>query len=117
MNAARRPFLALLLLACFLRVLAPEAWILALHQHAHTTEEPAHAPAFAHKGKALLSAKHQHCAVEQFYGRAFQLAVPVVVPGPLGPRTYVPVWRLLALRAAYWQPRGPALLRGPPAQA
>jgi len=77
-----RSRLALLLLLCFMRVLLPEAWVLELHAHQHTTEEPTQI-AGAFKGKALLSVKHQHCAVDHFYDVPFQpaslLELPVIV--------------------------------------
>ncbi len=82
LRLALRPYLALLLLLCLVRTLLPEAWILALHPHAHTTDEPAQALAFRHKGKTLISPKHQHCEVEQFYNVAFQAAAPMAVPQP-----------------------------------
>ncbi|SHK05250.1 hypothetical protein [Hymenobacter psychrotolerans] len=74
-----RSRLALLLLLCFTRVLLPEAWILNLHSHEHTTEEPAQIPG-AFKGKAVLSVKHQHCDVDHFYDVPFQPAPPVELP-------------------------------------
>ena len=114
---ALRSYVAVFLLLCFVRVQLPEAWILALHRHGHTTEEPAHAPAFVHKGKALFSVKHQHCPVEQFYDGAFQLAAPVVVPRPLAVSVYASPELPRAAQAAAWRATGPASLRGPPAQA
>lgn len=74
-----RSRLALVLLLCFTRVLLPEAWILNLHAHQHTTEEPTQAPG-ALKGKTVLSAKHQHCDVDHFYDVPFQPAPPVELP-------------------------------------
>ena len=78
---AFRSRLALVLLLCFVRVLLPDAWVLALHQHAHTTEEPTQAIGWP-KGKALLSAKHQHCDADQFFKSAFEpaAALPIVEP-------------------------------------
>jgi len=78
---ALRSHLATLLLLCFVRVLLPDAWILALHQHQHTTEEPAHALLVgnAAKGKLLLTAKHQHCQTDHFNHSSFQLASPLEV--------------------------------------
>jgi hypothetical protein len=68
-----RSRLALVLLLCFTRVLLPEAWVLSLHHHQHTTEEPAQAPG-ALKDKSVVSAKHQHCDVDHFYDVPFQPA-------------------------------------------
>lgn len=111
---ALRSRLALLLLLCLTRTLLPEAWVLALHAHAHTTAEPAPARALAGKGKALLSAKHLHCEVEQFYNAAFQPAVPVAMPAPrVAPRYAAP--RVgLAVRPVLGQRLPQPALRGPP---
>ncbi|SNC77347.1 hypothetical protein SAMN06265337_3930 [Hymenobacter gelipurpurascens] len=74
-----RSRLALVLLLCFARVLLPDAWVLALHAHEHTTEEPTQARNWP-KEKALLSAKHQHCDVDQFYKELFQTPEPLALP-------------------------------------
>jgi predicted RecB family nuclease len=111
---ALRSHLALLLLLCLTRTLLPEAWVLALHPHAHTTEEPAQAAVFVEKGKALLSTKHQHCAVEQFYDVAYQAGAPVLVPVPAGRLAFAG----LAVPAVLGQPgaaRREPVGRGPPA--
>lgn len=107
-----RPHFALLLLLCFGRTLLPEAWVLALHAHQHTTEEPAFKkPA---QSQPLLSAQHQHCQVEQFYDVPFQAAVPVELTLPYPTPRYQPlaVATTLASAAAV---RRSLLLRGPPA--
>lgn len=67
-----------------MRVLLPEAWVLALHPHQHTTEEPAQQASLAApaKGKHLLTGKHTHCHEESLYDAAFQPAAPVLVPSP-----------------------------------
>ena len=114
---ALRSHLALLLLLCLVRTLLPEAWILALHPHAHTVEEPAQAPAFRHKGKALISARHQHCDVEQFYNVAFHAAVPVVVPAPRVARRYAATPPLPPVRPAAGEVLFARSLRGPPRRA
>jgi len=82
LRLALRPYIALLLLLCLVRTLLPEAWVLALHTHEHTTEEPAFAKIRPVRGKALLTAKHTHCQTEQFYNVPFQAAPPVAVPLP-----------------------------------
>ncbi|UOQ73676.1 hypothetical protein [Hymenobacter cellulosilyticus] len=64
------------MLLCFMRVLLPDTWVLALHAHEHTKEETTQLPGST-KGKALLSAKHQHCAVDHFYDVPFQAASPL----------------------------------------
>jgi hypothetical protein len=110
---ALRSHIALLLLLCLTRTLLPEAWVLALHPHAHTTEEPAQAPVFVEKGKALVSVMHQHCDVEQFYDVAYQAGAPVLVPAP----TARAVFAELAVPAELGQPvaaRCERVGRGPP---
>jgi hypothetical protein len=112
--SAFRSHLALLLLLCLVRTLLPEAWILALHPHQHTTEEPAQAPAFRHKGKALISARHQHCDVEQFYNVVYQAGAPVALPTPhVAPRYPVAV-PLPPVRAVAGELLFARSLRGPP---
>ena len=112
-----RLLLAWLLLLCLTRTLLPEAWVLALHRHEHTTVEPAQASAFRRTGKALLSAQHQHCPVEQFYDVAYQASVPVIVPGPrLAPR-YVVAPAQPPVRPAAGKMLFARSLRGPPRRA
>ena len=111
---ALRAHIALLLLLCLGRTLLPEAWVLALHAHAHTIEEPAQAPAFRHKGKALVSTEHQHCAVDHLYDVPFLLSAPVVVPVP-AVRPCFATAAVPTLATAPWIARQPAQLRGPPA--
>ncbi|AII51676.1 hypothetical protein [Hymenobacter sp. APR13] len=106
-----RSRLAILLLLCFTRVLLPEAWVLNLHAHEHTTEEPTQLPG-SFKNKALLSAKHQHCAVDHFCNVPFQLATTVQLPEVF--RVYE---RSVAtpVTAVWWADLcRPADLRGPP---
>lgn len=109
---ALRSRLAILLLLCFTRVLLPDAWVLALHAHQHTTEEATPAPS-TQKAKALLSAKHQHCPVDHFYDVPFQPAVPLeftLFTSYEAPTT--------ALGTSVWLPASQftADLRGPPGQ-
>ena len=82
-----RPYLALLLLLCLVRTLLPEAWVLALHRHAHTTEKLA-ATRRPTTGQEALSPRHTHCHAEQFYNVPFVPAVPVRVPHPPVPARY-----------------------------
>ncbi|WP_162550119.1 hypothetical protein [Hymenobacter nivis] len=110
----RRQLCAAFLLLCFVRVLPPEAWVLALHAHAHTTAEPARRASFGPaKGKALLSGQHRHCHEESFYDAAFQPAAPLVVPGP---RRSAVVGVLTPFAASVWAEVVAAqrCLRGPP---
>ena len=112
-----RPYIAWLLLLCLVRVLLPEQAVLALHAHEHTTFEPAHTTAFRHTGKALLSARHQHCAVEQFYDVAYQPAPPVLLPVPPDARRCAVAEALPPERAALGDALFARSLRGPPARA
>lgn len=109
----RRQLLALFLLLCLVRTLLPEAWVLALHPHEHTTEEPAHAAGWA-KGKLLIGKQHQHCEVEQFYNVAYQAAPPLLLPLPPAPLCYAPLPAPADVRPAVPVRAGPAALRGPP---
>ncbi|MCB2378728.1 hypothetical protein LGH70_14090 [Hymenobacter sp. BT635] len=109
---ALRSRLAILLLLCFTRVLLPDAWILALHSHEHTLEETAPPPGVS-KAKAVLSAKHQHCAVDHFFDVPFQAAVPLeftLFTSYQAPKaeSVASVWRAAAPATAD--------LRGPPCQ-
>ena len=111
--SALRSHIALLLLLCLTRTLLPDTWILALHGHAHTTEEPAQAPAFRHKGKALVSNQHKHCPVENLYSVPFLPSAPVVVPEP-ATRPCFATAPVPTVATAPWIARQPAQLRGPP---
>lgn len=106
-----RPYLALLLLLCLLRTLLPEAWVLALHRHAHTTEEVA--PTRRLTGQELLSAQHTHCHAEQFYSVPFTPALPVRLPWPRVRAAYRPLAVPTQLAASAVALRRTAL-RGPP---
>ena len=108
-----RPYLALLLLLCLTRTLLPEAWILALHTHEHTTEEPAARPSKRRPGQTLLSGKHTHCQTEQFYQVPFQPAPLVAVPLPRHRLSYRPLVVPTQLACSAAMLRRTAL-RGPP---
>ena len=109
----RRKLVAWWLLVLLVRVLAPEAAVLRLHWHEHTETEPRVSLADQSSAKAVLTARHQHCHVEQLYDMPFQPAQPVVVDQP------VPL-----LAYAVYLPQAPvcrashlldgASLRGPP---
>jgi hypothetical protein len=113
LRLALRPYLAFLLLLCLTRTLLPEVWILALHAHEHTTEEPTAGPSKRQPGKSLLSTKHTHCQTEQFYQVPFQPAPRVVVPLPPHQLSYrrLAVPTQLACSAAMLRRTA---LRGPP---
>lgn len=111
-----RPYIAWLLLLSLLRVLLPEDAVLALHAHEHTTVEPAHTAAFRRTGKALVSARHQHCVVEKFYDVAYQAAGPVVLPVPPAALRYATATALPPERAAAGEALFARALRGPPAR-
>ncbi len=108
-----RTRLAFVLLLCFARVLVPEAWILALHDHQHTVDAPLNKR--PGNGKATVSTVHQHCAVDHFYDTAFALPAPPRLPLLAG--TYA----VARSRAAFsgWIPatRATADSRGPPRRA
>jgi hypothetical protein len=108
-----RPYIVLLLLLCLVRTLLPQVWVLALHTHEHTTEEPASVKSRPVRGKILLTAKHTHCQTEQFYNVPFQAAPPVVIPLPQLVRRYQPlaIPATLACSAAMLRRTS---LRGPP---
>lgn len=111
---ALRTHIALLLLLCLTRTLLPEAWILALHRHAHTTDEPAQTTSFRDKGKALLSSRHLHCTVEHLYDVPFVPGTPVLTPAPVIRPSFA-AEPVPTVAAAPWIARTPAQLRGPPA--
>lgn len=100
-----------------MRTLLPEAWILALHPHAHTADEPAYAAAFKRTGKALLSAKHQHCEVETFYDVVYQTGAPLVLPAPRVAPCYAATPPLPPVRPAAGEALFARSLRGPPCRA
>ena len=106
-----RPYFALLLLLCLLRTLLPEAWVLALHAHEHTTEELVFGK--QRPGKAVLSARHTHCQTEQFYNVPFEAAPPVAVPLPRLQLSYRPLAVPTTLGCSATALRRTAL-RGPP---
>jgi len=109
-----RSYFAFFLLLCLTRTLLPEAWVLALHAHEHTTEEPAFMPRGKRlAGKALLTPKHTHCQTEQFYNVPFQAAPPVVVPLPKLLASYRPLAVPTTLASSATKLRRSAL-RGPP---
>ena len=112
MSALRSP-IALLLLLCLMRMLLPEAWVLGLHRHEHTTEELAQAPAFRHQGKALISTQHQHCQVEHLYDVPFLPVAPLVLSVPAA-RPCFALAPVPTVATAPWVARCPAQLRGPP---
>lgn len=66
---ALRSFIAYFLLICFVRVMVPDTWLLALHAHEHTVHHEA-----TTKKAPVVSAQHQHCSVDQFYNIPFQLS-------------------------------------------
>ena len=111
LRSVLRPYLALLLLLCLVRTLLPEAWVLALHQHRHTSEAQV-APRRL-DNKELLSPQHTHCHTEQFYSVPFAPALPVRVPIPRVRAVYRALASLPQLAASAVALRRTAL-RGPP---
>ena len=111
----RRQLFAVFLLLCFVRVLLPEASLLALHPHEHTEDEPTHQAVFGTtKGKALLSKQHKHCHEEQLFNAAFQPSAPVQL---VKPQLRAVVGILKPFAASVWAEATEAqrCLRGPPA--
>lgn len=96
------------------RILTPEAAVLRLHGHTHTTVEPAQTAANKASGNAFLTTRHQHCDVEHFYNAPLQVVDTLGVAPPRYAAVYL-AHRLLAtvgcLTGAWQQPA----LRGPPA--
>ena len=78
---ALRLRLAILLLLCFARVLVPDAWILALHEHQHTVDVALQAGPDNPQAD-VVSSQHKHCAVDHFFNAAFQPPAPLVLPLP-----------------------------------
>ncbi len=68
----------MLLLFCLGRTLLPEAWVLTLHAHRHTTD----VATARRQSEELATPRHTHCHTEQFYNVAYTAAAPVVVPVP-----------------------------------
>ncbi|SNR76282.1 hypothetical protein [Hymenobacter mucosus] len=108
-----RSRLALVLLLCFVRVLLPDTWVLAMHAHTHTTDEPTEQVGWP-KGKALLSSKHQHCDADNFYSVAFQTPAPLLLPAPVLAYAHPTATPRLAPVAT--APAPTLALRGPPSQ-
>ena len=110
-----RSRLAYLLLLCFMRVLLPDAWVLALHQHEHTLEEPAQATRVDKaQSKALLTAQHQHCQTDHFYHVPFQAAPPLELPFAV---VYARVELMGGILAEAHRASQVEHLRGPPSRA
>lgn len=110
-----RSRLALVLLLCFVRVLLPDTWVLALHEHTHTTDELAHTKAWP-KSKALFSAKHQHCNADQFFKSAFEPAPGVQMPTPAA-SCFTDLVVAAGAAPQVSAPFATPQLRGPPARA
>jgi len=110
-----RSWLALVLLLCFVRVLLPEAWVLSLHRHQHTTEEPTQTPGTL-RGKLVLSTKHQHCDVDHFCSTPFQ-PVPFLELEELVLQAYQRATMVALIRAGEVMPPAIDYLRGPPGES
>lgn len=61
------PYIALLLLLLFCRVMVPDALWLELHPHTHTAH-----PEHTDTKQAQLGMKHKHCPVEDLFGAPYQ---------------------------------------------
>ena len=96
-----------------MRTLLPEAWVLMLHSHEHTTQEAAFTKGRPQPGKALLTPKHTHCHEDTFYNVPFTASSPVVVPLPRVLLSYQPLAVPFTLACSATELRRTAL-RGPP---
>ena len=76
-----------MLLLAFVRVLLPDDAVLALHWHAHTEHEAAHAPGDPLKGKTVVSEKHRHCPIDHLFN-APALPAPTFVFGLVVPVSF-----------------------------
>ncbi|MBT2556386.1 hypothetical protein J7E24_01170 [Hymenobacter sp. ISL-91] len=109
---AIRSRLAIVLLLCFARVLVPDAWILALHEHQHTVDAVPETALGTHQAD-IVSSQHQHCPVDHFFNAAFQPPAPLVLPAP--PVAYQLPHSVVAASVWHSAVRATADLRGPPA--
>ncbi len=109
-----RPYIALLLLLAFVRVLLPDTAVLALHRHAHTEVEAAHDHASDLRGHTIVSEKHTHCPTDHLFD-APVLPAPTFVFGVVPPLRF-PAPQPVAL-SSVWAARlvRTLCLRGPPA--
>jgi hypothetical protein len=106
-----RSHLAVVLLLCFARVLLPDAWVLTLHAHEHTSELE---PARTKGAKAMLTAKHQHCQTDHFCALHFE-AAPALQFGLVPAYGQTQAAWLASVGVGKPLPTQP--LRGPPARA
>lgn len=106
------------LLLLFVRVLTPDAAVLRLHLHQHTTHTQAE-PAVELAGsqgpvaKHVFSDKHQHCSVEHLFDAPFQPALPLTLAAPFRLPAY-PEYRPQAPVCPASHLLDGACLRGPP---
>jgi hypothetical protein len=109
----KRRMLAWWLLLLLVRVLTPEATLLRLHTHQHTTEAVLSRPLPRHEHRFLLTPQHRHCHVEQLYDAPFQLAE--LGPPMAGPelRAYAR-YRVQQMEVCPLHLLDGACLRGPP---
>lgn len=110
----RNKLVAWWLLLLLGRIMAPEAAVLGLHAHQHTTEEPAARLTASPRGpRAVFSPKHTHCHAEQLYDVPALLGGSVAVPQPVSRPYYLDYQLLVAVCPAQHLLPGTAL-RGPP---
>lgn len=112
----QRRIVAWWLLLLLARVITPEATLLRLHAHQHTTEEVAIPQQGKAAGMKVLTAQHLHCHIDQLYNAPFQPAAPVKLPEVMREASYaryqVPVSEAPTLHLL-----DGASLRGPPFRA
>jgi len=95
-------------------MLTPEAAVLGLHSHEHTTNEPAQASANQRSKKAFLTPAHQHCAVTCFYNAPLQFAPCLRLQAPWRQLAYRPYQSAATVGRLFYSAQTPCL-RGPPA--
>lgn len=99
----RRSLISLLLLVLFVRLMVPEAAVLALHQHEHTEHE--------YLDDAKVSTKHQHCHVDDLFNTdftvpSFSVELRINPAGACYMQPYSFAWKFTYPHNTY--------LRGPP---
>ncbi|TGE04545.1 hypothetical protein [Hymenobacter fodinae] len=112
----QRNIVAWWLLLLLARVLTPEAALLRLHFHQHTTKEVAIPQQGKAAGKKVLTAQHLHCHTEQLYDVPFQSADPVRLTEVMRELQFAR-YRVPASEAPTLHLLDGASLRGPPARA
>ncbi|TGD80436.1 hypothetical protein [Hymenobacter wooponensis] len=112
----QRNIVAWWLLLLLARVLTPEATLLRLHAHQHTTKEVAIPLLGQAAKKHMLTDQHLHCHTEQLYNAPFQPAEAVLLPELLQQALYAQ-YQAPVSEAPTLHLLDGASLRGPPSRA